>query len=186
MSNDSGMIKLPIRFDDQRLREEIAAAPSEWWNADRIRTTHVGSPHVQVEDMLLRFNERQLTKESALNDTETVALEPWRGLSYARNCALDLARYLSSPRIGRVMLTRLVDGGRIYPHKDEGTPAWYYDRYHLVVGSGPGKNWFRTDQQWEDMRPGEIWWVNNQREHEVINESGEDRLHLIVDLRLDK
>jgi len=31
------------------------------------------------------------------------------------------------------------------------------------------------------MKPGELWEINNRREHGVVNGGGEDRIHLIVD-----
>jgi hypothetical protein len=34
------------------------------------------------------------------------------------------------------------------------------------------------------MAPGEIWWFDNSVEHEVINNSAGDRIHLIVDVRM--
>jgi hypothetical protein len=33
------------------------------------------------------------------------------------------------------------------------------------------------------MRTGEVWWFNNAIEHEVVNNSADDRIHLIVDIR---
>jgi hypothetical protein len=32
------------------------------------------------------------------------------------------------------------------------------------------------------MKPGEIWWFNNQALHSVANEGTEDRIHIIVDV----
>ena len=37
-----------------------------------------------------------------------------------------------------------------------------------------------------NMLTGEIWWFNNQAEHEIINNSADDRIHLIVDIRVSK
>jgi len=33
------------------------------------------------------------------------------------------------------------------------------------------------------MRPGELWWFENAIEHEVTNNSANDRIHMIIDLR---
>jgi hypothetical protein len=36
------------------------------------------------------------------------------------------------------------------------------------------------------MAPGEAWWFDNAQEHEVINNSADDRIHMIVDIRTSK
>jgi hypothetical protein len=33
------------------------------------------------------------------------------------------------------------------------------------------------------MAPGEVWWFDNSKMHEVINNSADDRLTMIVDIR---
>ncbi len=158
---------------------------SDLWNTVRLRTTHEGTPHREVSDILLRFNKMAETREQALNDCETYPLDGWLRFHLCRQVTLDLMRYVDGVRLGRVMLTRLPHGGRITPHVDAGTPATYYSRYHVVLGCGDGPNRFRTVDDWVDMRPGEVWWVNNAQEHEVVNDSGADRVHMIVDIRED-
>jgi uncharacterized cupin superfamily protein len=51
--------------------------------------------------------------------------------------------------------------------------------------SGPGCN-FRCGDEEVFMRPGDVWWFQNAIEHEVTNNSGDDRLHLIVDIRTER
>jgi hypothetical protein len=36
------------------------------------------------------------------------------------------------------------------------------------------------------MAQGEVWWFDNSQEHEVMNDSKDERLHLIVDIRCQK
>jgi hypothetical protein len=63
--------------------------------------------------------------------------------------------------------------------------AEYWDRFHVCLASAPGAN-FRCGDEWVHMNPGEIWWFNNRLEHEVINNSGADRIHMVVDIRTGK
>lgn len=177
------MLKLDIKAPHKVMAEEVVNSPL--WDSVRIRTTHENTPHAQVSDILLRFNEMQATVQQALDDCETYPLDGWSQFMVCRNVALDLMRYVEGTRLGRVMLTRLPHGGKIVPHADAGTPATYYERYHVVIGSGEGPNRFRVMDEWVDMRPGEVWWVNNAVEHEVVNDSGADRIHMIVDIRED-
>jgi hypothetical protein len=36
------------------------------------------------------------------------------------------------------------------------------------------------------MATGDIWWFNNRIEHEVINNSATERIHMVVDIRTSK
>lgn len=166
---------------DVMLRE---CKDSPRWGEIPLRSNYAAeSPHREVKDILLRFNTISQDVTKAFDDCESIAYPAWHEFDYIRGVALDLMRYVEGVRIGRVMLTRLPHSGRIHPHADQGAPAHYYERYHVVVGCGHGPNRFRIGDEWVDTRPGEVWWVNNSIEHEVVNESGEDRIHLIVDVR---
>lgn len=170
----------------------------ELWGANPLRQKFMpDSPHREASDIWLRWNEVHQLSDADINglntdrlvnvldDCEVRAYPAWTALPYTRNVVLDLMRHVEGVRLGRVMLTRLPHGSRIHPHADAGAPAWYYERYHVVVGCGDGPNRFRIGDEWVDMRPGSVWWVNNEVEHEVVNESGADRIHLIVDIRED-
>jgi Aspartyl/Asparaginyl beta-hydroxylase len=85
-------------------------------------------------------------------------------------------------RLGRVMINRLRPGGRVYPHADTPAHADYWDRYHVVLQSGPGCL-FRCGDETVQMATGECWWFQNALEHEVTNNSADDRIHLIIDVR---
>ena len=85
-------------------------------------------------------------------------------------------------RLGRVMVNKLRPGGRIFAHADTPVHADYWDRYHVVLQSAPGCN-FRCGEETVYMPPGRVWWFQNAIEHEVVNNSGDDRIHMIVDIR---
>ncbi|RBH43998.1 aspartyl beta-hydroxylase, partial [Pseudomonas sp. MWU13-2860] len=103
-------------------------------------------------------------------------------LPEARQHVMALMAATGATRLGRCMLNRIVPGGRIFPHADSPWHASYWDRYHLVIQSTPG-NTFRCGDETVWMREGDVWWFQNAIEHEVINNSDEDRIHLVIDLR---
>jgi len=71
----------------------------------------------------------------------------------------------------------------VFPDKIR--PAEFYDRYHIVLKSSPGTI-FRCGDEQVYMAMGEVWWFNNLIEHEVLNNSIDDRIHLVVDIRTYK
>lgn len=154
------------------------------WNQNRLRTTHPGTPHTEISDIWLRFNELPRDEEMAkiLDEHESVNYPAMFALPESRALIYGLMSRLQGERLGRCLVTKLPPGGRIASHVDGGSHAAYYDRYHVVLQSLPG-SLFRCGDETIHMKPGEVWWFDNAVEHEVINNSADDRIHLIVDIR---
>jgi hypothetical protein len=151
------------------------------WNQNLLRTTHVNSPHAQVEDIWLRFNEIPEDVSRVLDEHESIDYPAMKELVNARLLVMSVFQATSGIRLGRAMITKLSPGKSITPHVDSGSHAAYYDRYHLCLQSSPGCL-FRGDNEQVSMQPGELWWFQNQSMHEVVNNSTVDRIHLIVDV----
>lgn len=155
------------------------------WNADKLRTTHELTPHKQVDDIWLRFQDLEPYKSDEgkiIDEHESIFYPAWNGLPQARPLVFDLLRRVEGTRLGRVLITRLSPGKQIEPHVDGGSHAAYYSRYHIVLRGLPG-SLFRCGAEKICMQTGELWWFDNSIEHEVINNSADDRIHLIVDIK---
>lgn len=152
------------------------------WNANTLRTTHPQSPHTEVDDIWLMFNEVRESPADTIDDVQTYPYPAWQALHPLRPFVLDLMRRVDGVQLGRVIVSRLRPGGRIAPHVDEGTPATFYRRYQIALQSLPGCV-FHCGDETVNMQSGEVWWINNRVEHEVINNSADDRLACIVDIR---
>ncbi len=162
---------------------ELARQP-ELWDQNALRTAHPQSPHTQVNDIWLRFNELPEPGQEHLivDKHESVWYPAADKLPAARDLLHLLMARVKGIRLGRSIITRLAPGKKIDAHEDGGSHAAYYDRFHIVLQSGPGCL-FRTGDETVQMRTGEVWWFDNSIEHEVINNSSDDRIHLIVDIR---
>jgi aspartyl/asparaginyl beta-hydroxylase (cupin superfamily) len=91
-------------------------------------------------------------------------------------------RRVDGVRLGRVLITRLRPGGVIPEHVDQGAPATYYDRYHVALQSLPGAlNIAGGETVTYNM--GEMWWFDNRAPHTVVNNSADDRIVIIMDVR---
>jgi hypothetical protein len=159
-----------------------ATRQPELWDANTIRTKHPGTAHAQVSDILLRFNEIPSDPAAIVNDQEAVPFPAWDALPQARKIVFDLMARVEGVRLGRVMITKLGPGKMITPHVDGGAPATYYDRYQIALNSMPGAIFKIGDEQ-VGFRTGEVWWIDNTAEHSVINNSPDDRVVMIVDIR---
>ena len=151
------------------------------WNQNTLRTTHEDSPHQQVDDIWLRFNEVD-DESKVVNDDESINYPSMWLLTEARKMVFWLFGRVEGERLGRCLITRLCPGEKIALHADMGSPAEYYERYHIVL-QGLAGSVFKCGDESVQMRTGEVWWFDNIQEHEVINNSADDRIHLIVDIR---
>lgn len=155
---------------------------SDLWNKNTLRTKHKGTAHEHVEDIWLRFNEIVDNAINVVDDKECINYPAIYRLPEARNLILWLMTRVSGEQLGRCLVTKLKPGSRIHPHTDMGAPADYYERYHIVL-SGHKGSVFRAGDEQVTMLTGEVWWFDNQQEHEVRNNSEDDRIHMIIDIR---
>lgn len=143
-----------------------------------------GSPHSDTKAIFLRWS-KDLSVHAAFNYIEAVDFPAFSELPEARELVADVIKATGADKLGRVLITLLKPGGFILPHADEGAVADHYERFHLVLHSEEGNFFYSqlnpSSGEYVHMKEGEIWWFNHKRPHWVENNSGSDRIHLIVD-----
>lgn len=175
-------LKIGEGVDTFPLLHALSLKP-ELWNAFPLRSTFPDSPHAQAEDILLWFNDVDLERpEKVINDIAVISYPAWRELPQVRSLVFDLMRRVEGVQLGRVMLTKLAPGKCITPHTDQGAPARLFRRYQVAIQSSPGSI-FQIGDERVNFRTGEAWWIDNRTEHSVQNNSAEDRIALIIDIR---
>jgi quercetin dioxygenase-like cupin family protein len=152
------------------------------WNENDLRTRHHGTAHAEADDIWLLFNRVPENPAEVVDDTWVVPYRGWEVLSPLRPLVLDLMRRVEGVQLGRVMVTRLRPGARIAPHTDQGAPAEIFTRYQIALQSLPGAL-FQIEDETVNFRSGDVWWIDNRAEHSVINNSADDRIVCIVDVR---
>ena len=162
----------------------------ELWKEDTYLRDYPQGPFKDVESIMLRFpvkgvyeTEAELKNHlSTYDQHESIDYPPYAKLPEARSIVMFLMAQVGGERLGRVMINKIRPGGRIYPHVDTPSHTEYYSRFHVVLQSAPGVD-FRAGDEHVYMGVGEAWWFNNAQEHQVINNSGVDRIHIICDVR---
>ena len=56
-------------------------------------------------------------------------------------------------------------------------------RFHVVLQGLPG-SLYRCGDEEVQMLSGQVWWFQHREIHEVLNNSADARLHLLVDMRV--
>lgn len=162
---------------------------ADLWDKRKWRTTYVGTPHGDVSDIWLRFNDEEVTAAASVDPTKMDDKQEWYPewhlFPQLRPMIFGLMNRVNAYELGRLVITRLKPGGRILPHADTmGDYANSEDgaRYHIVLQGLPG-SLFRAGDETVNMLTGEVWWFNHLAEHEVVNNSADDRIHLLIDTR---
>lgn len=155
----------------------------ELWDENNMRTRYEESPHREAQDIWLWFNEvPDDDPTKVVNDIQTYPFDAWEKLPQARPIVFDLLRRVEGVQLGRCVITKLAPGKRIYLHTDEGAPAEFYNRFQVPLQAGPGCIMTIEDESLQ-MQPGEVWMIDNRKEHEVVNNSSIDRIAMVVDVR---
>lgn len=157
------------------------ASRSDLWNVNPLRTVYPNTPHREADDIWLRFNRMPDDPQDVIDDIQTHAYPAWTELP-VKDMVLNLMRAVGGTQLGRVLITRLGPGNQIHPHADEGAPAMFYTRYQLMLQCYPGVT-FNAGEESVSMKTGDCWWFDNSQVHSVINNSCDDRIALIVDIR---
>jgi len=171
-------LKIADGIDVTPILHALAINP-DLWNENTLRTQHPGTAHAEVSDIWLMFNE---LSDNVVDDRQVIPYRGWDVLKPLRSLILDLMRRVDGVQLGRCIVTKLSSGKEILPHVDGGAPATYYSRYQIALQSLPGARFYIEDET-VNFRSGEIWLINNNAEHGVINDSDDDRIVCIVDIR---
>lgn len=163
------------------------------WKDDTYLRDYPQGPFGDCESIILRFSSLSgLEGKKALEEDpqnfdqhECVDQPVFKLLPEARGLIFNLMSFVQGERLGRVIINKINPGGRIYPHSDSEAHAGYYDRFHIVLNSSAGVD-FRCGDEHVYMETGSCWWFNNKIEHEVVNNSATERIHMVIDIRTSK
>ena len=80
----------------------------------------------------------------------------------------------------RLLLVKMLANTNIPTHTDRGSTLAIGRRHHIPIITNENVL-FTVGGETKYMNPGEIWEINNQLPHAVVNHGDKDRVHLIAD-----
>lgn len=176
-------------LDVSTLKQEILSHYEEF---DKIhyRRTATGSPHSEMTDIWVRYNDISGLKDTAdlkyLSDEhDSVWYSVIEKIPTVKKIVFDLMYKVEGERIGGVLITKLPPGGHIARHTDAGWHAQYYDKFFVPIQIQEGAI-FGFDDGDIHAKEGEAWWFDNSNPHWVTNNSNCDRIAMIVCIRTEK
>lgn len=172
-------------FHVEPLLKQIAAHP-EVWDTHKLRTESYGTPHTQVSDIWVRYNDWA----NFDGDAAKFVLEPHESVWYPVADIIPEVRYLVSQvmtavngeELGGVLITRVPPGGEVAPHIDNGWHARYYQKYAIQLKGNENQVFWFQDSELRSL-PGDLYTFDNSKLHAVYNKSDEERITLIICIR---
>ncbi|ENH6337952.1 aspartyl/asparaginyl beta-hydroxylase domain-containing protein [Burkholderia vietnamiensis] len=186
----NNLIRIGAGIDTAPLLLAIARQPG-LWNRHTARTDPKGGPHADVSDIWLRYNDEKPYKAAGdytgFNDAHDAIFYPeWYALPQVRPIVFGLMARVEGTRLGGVLITKIPAGKRVLPHADDNWHVRHYNTKLYVPLQSNAKCWNRVEDETVVMAPGEVWYFDNAKEHEVVNEGDDDRITLIVSIRCEK
>lgn len=153
----------------------------ELWDQEHIASHwKVQHPEIEVSEILIRYPGAGDEVDDLLCEWQSSAAT----LPAARDLALSVMTHVRGEQLGRVVLTRLAPGKVIYPHADTvGKYSRFYTRFHVPIKSQEGVI-FICGEERHTMLSGDLYWFDHSLTHSIENRSTEDRINLIIDVRL--
>lgn len=166
MKLDTAFIRLPWRFDPERLTAEASRfAESDWRKHPQGHTGNTALPFVAVN-----------------GDPDNDAVRgPMRPTPYLDRCPYirQVLATLGVP-IGRTRFMRIQGHGEATRHVDTNYYWSQRVRVHIPVVTYPGVR-FLCGEQETTMAAGECWLFDTGRMHNVLNPDDRPRIHLVCD-----
>jgi len=181
------IFKVGEGFDTTPILLALARNP-ELWDQYKVRKEYEGTPHGDMSDIWVRYNsfdkfDGDLKK---FNGPHFPVWYPaWFAMPELRPVVMGLFQRFSGTHLGGILITKIPPGKRIAPHTDNGWHAKFYNTKLYVVLSGNPRCWNRVLEEIVVMKTGEVWYFNNNVDHEIYNEGDTDRITLIVCMRND-
>lgn len=157
--------RLPIRFDVERLRAEVAALPESAWAK---HPNHIaGNSAVRL-----------ISVEGGENDDVNGVMRATPHLAQSHYLRQVLASF--GVVWSRSRLLRLAPGAGVPEHADINYHWFNRVRLHIPLVTRPEVRFYCGDQN-VHMAAGEAWLFDNWRLHRVENPTPDSRVHLVAD-----
>lgn len=183
-------VKIVQGVDTAPVLLELARNP-RLWGRRRFRKDIPEGPHSEMTDIWLRYNDEKPYKAkndyTGFNDAHDAVFYPeWYALPQVRPIVFGLMARVEGTRLGGILITKIPAGKRIAPHADDSWHVRHFNtKLYVPLQTNP-KCWNRVENDVVVMAPGDVWYFDNTKEHEVVNEGDDDRITLIVSIRCEK
>jgi hypothetical protein len=179
--------RLNLKLDVRALKSALNSMPEEFGKYPQ-RGEFEGSPHSEMKDIWVRYNDVEpflkLGDFSKFGDEHDSIWYDVVNRLPIKNLLFQIMEAVDGERLGGVLITKLLPGGKIKAHTDSGWHAKYYDKYYVPVQNEIGSTFsFADGTIYPDE--GDVWWFDNSIKHWVDNDTDDERIALIVCIKTE-
>ncbi len=185
--NFAGDFKSLGKLDISDLRQAVSTISDAKWNENNERQKTYSDIHQYTHTISLIYDDdmrhKNATVHSIYHELEDLVKPIENHITdfYQQQTIHILeSRRDQQPYFVRIILVKMKAGGVIKKHRDGKTSLLRSHRIHLPLITYP-EVIFDVGETSFHMAEGELWEINNRREHAVANNSDSDRIHLILD-----
>ena len=163
-------------YDVDKIKKEVLKLEEEWLkdtSRQELFAAHKATTTVFLTDYALEW-ELYEPYAGSVREPESILYK------LVEPIIKDLEQ-MHNGQVGRVIFPKLKAGKTIDAHIDGGDYLDVSRRHHIPIVTN-SKVFFAIDQGLLNMYEGECWEINNMKLHEVVNDSDEDRIHLLIDI----
>ena len=162
-------------LDVQPLLDKVLGMEREAWHANQYRQ-NVYSVHEQTQSLVMLFcdgwPEITVSKEVAWEQLKDIAVPIMRDIIEQH--------YPPGGTIIRAMAAKLTPKSIISPHRDRHQSFVHSHRIHIPLTTNAGVR-FMINGRPHRLQVGQVYEINNQHNHSVMNNGKEDRITFIFD-----
>lgn len=161
--------------DINALNARVKSLPESLWQSENEHKPNNYNNLNDTRHIIFRF----INASSVFDFVDRPLWDEWKDvlLPIMEQAAKSLG--YSNYRFPRVMLAKLPAGSEILPHSD-GRASHYIHKIHVPLITNP-ETLFHVGAKAKNLPVGEIFEVNNKRNHAVQNGGEQDRIHLIFE-----
>ncbi len=173
-------IRLPFGCDLAPLLSEVTALPAAAWIRHFVPDNYSGDWSV------VPLRAPAGAAHPIMQITSPPGCTDWVETEHLAACpAIRAALKTLCCELDAVRLMRLGPASEIREHRDHDLAAEYgYARLHLPLTTNPEVA-FLVNKRAVVMQPGEWWYLRLSDPHSVVNRGTSDRIHLVVDVRMN-
>jgi hypothetical protein len=172
-------LQLPIRFDAQRMQQEVTALAQQHWNMHYNKRHYKGDWSIVA---LHAVDGQPANIYSIHNTADKAAIGRYKNTPLLDECTYlkQVLDYFQCEKT-TVRLMKLNAGAVILPHHDTDMNIEAGEaRLHIPVQTNEEVEFYLQEER-IPMLEGECWYLNLSLEHRVSNNGTSDRIHLVID-----
>ena len=163
-------------YDIRNLKRRVLKLDDEWRIDTSRQETHI--LHKNTETFMLQdFDLNWELSDDFITKRMTDDFELWDEI----DPIIKDMELKHNGIVGRILLVRLKKESDIPTHQDYGTYLSLSRRHHLPIVT-TDKVFFVVGNERRNLKEGELWGINNSKDHSVENLGEDLRIHLIFDI----